>query len=289
MTSVQQGALSVPGASIFYRSCGRGRPVLILPGGDADADMASPLAEALADRFRVITFDRRGLSRSPRDPGAAPATIATHADDAHRLLADLTEEPAYVFGSGIGGLIGLALLARRPDQVRLAVAHEPPCAELLPDAERAAMADAQQRIYAAFRRDGPAAALKLSAELVGVDPEDREPDATTPAPSAERAHNSTFPLASDGPQATAHRLDLPALDLLAAKVAPAAGQSTRRTLPHRCAYALAEILERPLVEFPGGHTGWMLRPKAFAAQLAETFARNEPRERPARDAVWART
>jgi hypothetical protein len=28
-------------------------------------------------------------------------------------------------------------------------------------------------------------------------------------------------------------------------------------------------LGEPLVEFPGGHTGWLLRPKGFAAKLRE--------------------
>jgi len=54
MTSVQQSTLSVPGASLFYRSCGRGAPLLILAGGGADADMTDPLRDRLATRHRVI-------------------------------------------------------------------------------------------------------------------------------------------------------------------------------------------------------------------------------------------
>src|ERR1700760_464740 len=102
MTSVQQGTFHAQGGSIFYRSCGRGPPILILAGGEADADATDPLRDALAERCRVITLDRRGLPRSRLDPDAAEPTIETHAQDVHLLLGALTEEPAYVFGAGLG-------------------------------------------------------------------------------------------------------------------------------------------------------------------------------------------
>jgi len=273
MTSVQQGTLQTPGASIFYRSCGRGPPVLILAGGDADADATDPLRDALAERHRVITYDRRGLSRSRPDPGAPTATIADHAQDAHRLLAEMTDEPAFVFGSSIGGLIGLDLVARHPSQVRLLVAHEAPTKELLPEAEEAQMTAAQEAMRAAYAEAGISAALKKNAQLAGLDPEDREPDVTTLVPlTPQREANLRVLLGDEAAQVMAYRLDLPAIDIEARRIAPAAGRSTRRTLLHRCARALSEVLERPLEEFPGGHTGWLLRPKAFAARLEEAFA-----------------
>ncbi|MGZ6015421.1 MAG: alpha/beta fold hydrolase [Phenylobacterium sp.] len=288
MASVQQGTLRAEGASIFYRSCGRGSPVLILAGGDGDADGADPLRDALAEHHRVITMDRRGLARSRPDPGAAAPTIATHADDAHALLAALTEEPAYVFGTGIGGLIGLELITRHPEHVKMLVVHEAPTGELLPDAEREALALAQQAILDAFRSQGLAAAAKKSAELAGVDPEDREADLPSPPKAPEPERNMTFLLESDVPQVIAYRLDIPHLDVQAHKITPAAGAATRRTLLHKSAAALAETLERPLAEFPGGHTGWRLRPKAFAARLVEIFAQADRRDWRLRDGASPR-
>ena len=279
MTSVQQGTLSAPGASIFYRSCGRGPPVLVLAGGDADADATDRLRDALAERHRVLTYDRRGLSRSRPDPGAPAADIATHARDAHLLLAALTDEPAYLFGSSIGGLIGLDLVARHPEQVKMLVAHEAPTAELLPDAAREELAARQQAMLSAFQAEGVAAAMRLSAELAGIDPEDREPDVAPPPMNAGAGGESDrFLLTHDAPQEIAYRLDVPALDVQAHRIVPAAGASTGRTPLHRCAVALAETLERPLAEFPGGHTGWLLRPQAFAAQLIEIFAQADRRD-----------
>jgi pimeloyl-ACP methyl ester carboxylesterase len=288
MTSVQQGTLSAPGASIFYRSCGRGPPVLILAGGDADADATDRLRDALAERHRVLTYDRRGLSRSRPDPGAAVPNIVTHAQDAHLLLAALTDEPAYVFGTSIGGLIGLELLAQHPEQVKMLVVHEAPTAELLPDAAREELAARQQAMLDAFRAEGVAAAMRLSAELAGIDPEDREPDVAPPATTPAREENMTVLLSRDVPAVIGYRLDVPALDVQAYKIVPGAGRSTGRTLLHQCAAALAEILERPLVEFPGGHTGWLLRPAAFAAQLIEIFAQADRRDWRLRDGVTPR-
>jgi pimeloyl-ACP methyl ester carboxylesterase len=77
------------------------------------------------------------LSRSTIEAADENLTLATHSDDAHLLLAGLTNESAFVFGSSISALIGLDLIVRHPRQVRVLVAHEPPAWELLSGSERA--------------------------------------------------------------------------------------------------------------------------------------------------------
>jgi pimeloyl-ACP methyl ester carboxylesterase len=103
-TSITAGHDSVrtDGATLFYRVRGSGPLVLILPGGDGDAYTANALCDQLIDRYTVVTYDRGGMSRSTIDASTKPSTIATHGDDAHRLAATLTREPAFVFGSSIG-------------------------------------------------------------------------------------------------------------------------------------------------------------------------------------------
>lgn len=59
----------------------------------------------------------------------------THSEDAHRLLANLTKEPAYVFGSSSGAVIGLDLCIRHPEQVQLLIPHEPVLLQLLSENE----------------------------------------------------------------------------------------------------------------------------------------------------------
>src|SRR6516225_2248232 len=102
------GLLQTSEVNLYYTIRGAGPMLLILQGGAGNADGAEDLANQLSEDFTVITYDRRGLSRS-KPIQAEPYEIAAHADDAARLIASLSEEPVFVFGSSIGALIGLEL------------------------------------------------------------------------------------------------------------------------------------------------------------------------------------
>ncbi len=73
--------------------------LLLMLGGSADADTAPALVSCLSHRFTVVSVDRCGQARSPLKHPGQRIEIQTHSDDAHRLLAALTEQPAYVFGA----------------------------------------------------------------------------------------------------------------------------------------------------------------------------------------------
>jgi pimeloyl-ACP methyl ester carboxylesterase len=70
-----------------------------------------------------------------------------------------------VFGSSIGALIGLDLIARHPEQVRLLVAHEPPAWELLPEDERDRATRAVEDAEITFQREGVVPAFKKAWHL----------------------------------------------------------------------------------------------------------------------------
>src|SRR5262249_6185983 len=123
--------------TLHYRTQGAGPLLLILQGGSGDADGSDALVREMAEDFTAVTYDRRGLSRSPLDDPNLSMSIATHADDAHRLIASLSTEPAFVFGCSIGAVIGLELISKHAEQVRVLVAHDPPLVELLPEDEQA--------------------------------------------------------------------------------------------------------------------------------------------------------
>src|ERR1700736_5412022 len=80
--------------------------------------------------------DPRGIGHSTREDATQDVTPEQQADDVHRLLSALGGEPARVFGSSGGAVVGLALVTAHPGQVRTLVAHEPPVIELLPDREQ---------------------------------------------------------------------------------------------------------------------------------------------------------
>ena len=138
MNPTTTGTLKVPGASLYYEVRGSGPVLLLVCGGLYDAAGYDGLARQLAGRYTVVTYDRRGNSRSPLDGPPEEQRIEVHGDDAHRVLAAVgmtADDPALVFGNSSGAIIGLELAARHPEHVRTVVAHEPPIFELLPDRE----------------------------------------------------------------------------------------------------------------------------------------------------------
>jgi pimeloyl-ACP methyl ester carboxylesterase len=271
MIDTKSATLHVPGATLYYEVRGSGPILLILQGGDGDAAGAGDLVNHLAGRFTVVTYDRRGLSRSSIDDPATYSGLATHGEDAHHLLAALTTAPAFVFGNSIGALIGLDLMAHHPEQVRRLVAHEPPAMDVLSDTERAQVERAQAELEETSRREGGDAAARKGFAAMGLDFNDREPEVVLPQPTPQRATNLQFFRTYDAPAAHRYRLDVAALKSVAPRIVPAGGQTSREFWAHHSAEALANLLGVEFVEFPGGHNGHILRPKAFAAKLAEVL------------------
>jgi pimeloyl-ACP methyl ester carboxylesterase len=270
MNKTEDKTLRVSNATVFYRVRGSGPLLLILAGGHGDADTTDALCGHLIDRYTVVTYDRRGISRSKIDAPVESLTIATHSDDGSHLLAALTEKPAFVFGSSIGALIGLDLVARHPEQVSVLVAHEPPAFELLPEGERNSAVRLQEEAEDTFRREGVEAGFKKFAKLAAVDYNDREPDVELPPPTSQRSANLSFFFTKDSPAVRRYHLDLAALRVSSARIVPAVG-STSESAPQKAAEALAAELGEKIVTFPGGHTGWLLRPREFAMKLGEVL------------------
>src|SRR5260370_37449355 len=128
MEPTKTGSLRVPGAEIYYEVRGAGPALLLICGGVYDAYGYAELAGRLADRYTVVTYDRRGNSRSPLDGPPEPQSIEVHGDDAHRVLTAVGvtgDEPPHCFGNSSGGIIGPELNAPHPEPARTPAAHEP--------------------------------------------------------------------------------------------------------------------------------------------------------------------
>ena len=261
----------MPGASLYYEVRGSGPLLLILQGGDGDAGGSAALARQLAGHYTVVTYDRRGLSRSAMDEGAPPPDIQTHAEDAHHLLDSLTGEPALVFGASIGALIGLELTARHPHQVRTLVAHEPPLLPALPYAERAEVERVLEEIDGTQRREGSKAAHREDMALLKMDFNDREPGVVLPRSSPWRASNLEFFRNYDAPASHIYSADIAALSRTAVRIVTALGRTSGEIWPCRASKRFASLAGTELIEFPGGHNGYVLHPKAFAARLCEVL------------------
>ena len=72
-----------------------------------------------------------------------------------------------MFGSSGGAVTGLALVTRYPDHVQTLIAHEPPVALLLPEAEEARVG--MHRIYDTYRESGFGVAWGSFASFTGLE------------------------------------------------------------------------------------------------------------------------
>jgi hypothetical protein len=68
-----------------------------------------------------------------------------------------------------------------------------------------------------------------------------------------------------------HRPDLTALGAVSDRIVVGVGITTAGQVANRTGRALAEVLDLPVVEFPGHHEGFVSDPEAFAATLAEVL------------------
>src|SRR5260370_5703253 len=127
--------LKVPGAQLSYEVSGSGSLLILTRGGSGSGESSRPLAHHLISQYQVVTYDRRGFSRSHLDGPADDAQrLATDADDVRRLIEHLTDQPAIVFGSSSGAIVAHEVLIHSPERVQTVVACEPPAVLLLPNA-----------------------------------------------------------------------------------------------------------------------------------------------------------
>lgn len=232
----------------------------------------------------VVTYDPRGVERSRLVGDPDPATPATHAEDLHRLVGALGDGRVDVFASSGGAVYALAWVAAHPDDVATLVAHEPPLAGVLPDAEAiiAAM-DANHELYMAKGWGAAMAYFIALTSHTGPLPPDWL-DRATPDPGA-----FGLPIEDDGsrddpPVRRQHGHlprflpDLPAVVAAPTRVVPAYGEDSAGQMTARSTTAVADSLGTTAAVFPGGHAGFLGgeygqtgEPEAFAATLREVL------------------
>jgi len=267
--------LTVPGASLYYEVRGSGSVLLMIPGGPMDATGFAALADRMADRYTVVTYDCRGNSRSPMEGSWDDLTVGLFADDANRLLDAVSAGPAYVLGSSGGATYGLDLVARYPGRVRTLVAHEPPVSELLPDAARYHALN--EEVGETYRGQGVAAAMQTFTAGVGFGdggPGPQRADTQEAgAAMARQAGNLDLFAGRLVPIIGNYSPDVEALRKSPARIVVGVGdESTPGQMPYQAAHELARRLGGEPVRFPGGHGGFASHPDGFAAILDEMLA-----------------
>ncbi|HET9727374.1 MAG TPA: alpha/beta fold hydrolase [Gemmatimonadales bacterium] len=117
----------MPGAELFVRRIGAGRPVVVLHGGPgADHEYLRPGFDALAVGRELIYYDQRGGGRSPV-PRNVPVGWTEQVADLEALRRHWEVERLTLVGYSWGGLLALLYALEHPGRVgRLALVSPAP-------------------------------------------------------------------------------------------------------------------------------------------------------------------
>jgi pimeloyl-ACP methyl ester carboxylesterase len=128
-----QRVRSADGTMIAFERVGQGPALVLVTGALTDRTVTRPLAAALAPRFTVYGYDRRGRGSSG---DTAPYSVEREIEDLGAVIG-VAGGSALVFGHSSGAVLALEAAARGLAITKLA-AYEPP---YLTDATRRRPAD----------------------------------------------------------------------------------------------------------------------------------------------------
>jgi 3-oxoadipate enol-lactonase len=104
------------GLDLAYQVDGDHAETLVLVNGLADSKESwEAQIPAFAERYRVVSFDNRGVGDSPTPPG--PYTTAQMADDLAGLVDGLAIERFHLLGVSMGGMIAQEYAIAHPERL----------------------------------------------------------------------------------------------------------------------------------------------------------------------------
>jgi 3-oxoadipate enol-lactonase len=103
------------GVKIYWDELGSGEPLLLIIGLSYPSYMWHRTRPALAQQFRTIAFDNRGIGQSDVPPG--PYSMTLMAADAAAVLDAAGVDSAHVFGVSMGGMIAQEFALQYPQRV----------------------------------------------------------------------------------------------------------------------------------------------------------------------------
>jgi pimeloyl-ACP methyl ester carboxylesterase len=115
----------INGVDLYWEVLGQqGDPLVLVHGSWGDHYNWSSVVDKLSERFRVLTYDRRGHSKSERP--LAQGSVEEDVSDLIALVEYLEFSPAHIAGNSGGAAIVLKTAGRRPDIFKTLIVHEPP-------------------------------------------------------------------------------------------------------------------------------------------------------------------
>lgn len=264
------GCILTEGDELYCEVRGNGQPLLMISGAGGDAGFYTAVANILSDEYTVITYDRRGNSRSTSN---IPQNfeVSQQARDAVAVLRALGYKNALIFGNSAGAIISLEIARTLPEAAIAVVAHEPPALRMLPDGEKWSAFFAEiyhtafvSGIEAAMNKFLQSVALPLSA-LASFPPD----------LALRNRNNHGFFVRHEMLPITNYLPDVSAIKNNGVPLIPAVGKSTLEnnryygmTVP-----ILAGLLGCEMAVFPGHHLSFLDMPGEWSEALRAVLHR----------------
>ncbi|MDP9011427.1 MAG: alpha/beta fold hydrolase, partial [Pseudomonadota bacterium] len=115
---VRDGFIAGAGARIYYKTLGRGIPLLLLHGGPgADHSDFLPALQPLAERCQLVLIDERGSGRSERLADSGGYTLDNMVKDIEKVRKHFRFPRLVVLGHSFGGILAQAYAVRHPQRI----------------------------------------------------------------------------------------------------------------------------------------------------------------------------
>jgi acetyltransferase/esterase len=166
----------------------------------------------------------------------------------------------------------LAVLTHHPSVVRTLVPFEPPAVRLLADGQE--WVDFFFEVYDLYCQSGIEPALETFRERAFPASDRQVMARARERKSGEHIRaNATYWFEHELRQYPRVELDFDALAAYADRIVPASGRDGIGYPCHDATIELGARLDRPVIELPGGHVGFLARPATFARDLVHALLR----------------
>ena len=284
--------------TLFCRREGSGPTLLLIHGVACDSEFFRETSAILAEHFTVISYDRRGYSRSVVAEGETDFSVWAHAEDAAEIIRAEQKRQAeeglcpaeaeqqsdgcsagqsdgkadqstgvFVAGCSAGGAVTAALATKYPELVRQVFLHEP----LMRGSGE--LAEEQDAFWEKLRKGAEkhriiTCMMHFVNAMGGMNR-----DKAGQSMEQQSRNLKNLELFLDKEMDSFSNLKLDDFDI-SVPVTVACGSDDRTGMFHRSAYQAAEAKGWKHLTVPGYHNFASDEPEAFAKCLIEEFAQN---------------
>ncbi|MCL2058462.1 MAG: alpha/beta hydrolase [Oscillospiraceae bacterium] len=266
------GFLSTEGDELYYKIRGKGKAIIFIAPAGGDGDGYYPIAKALSDKYKVITYDRRANTRSTMN-FPDHFDIRQQSRDALSVLRAAGEESAIVVGNSSGAVIALDMSTAYPEAVHGAIVHEAAIPCVLPDIEAKKWADFFKDCYDIGKQKGASRgamkfyfgielpAVRLMIDTLKVYKYRKQDKISCDVKYIPSKAGSEFLLFQELLPVTSYQPDFDALKNSGVEIFIGCGEYglAKNTWYARAAKIMANRLGCELLAFPGHHGEYMGR------------------------------